>query len=164
MNLYILRHGIAADLTHGRDADRPLTPKGRRKMRQIAEAIERLDLGIKRILTSPYARARETAEIVAKRLKLKEALVFAEELTPGGTFRELVQRLKDPGAHAEDILLVGHEPCLSGFISLLTANTSLRLKLKKGGLCKLSVDELKQGRCATLEWLLTPDQLVLIAC
>ena len=69
MNLYILRHGIAVE--HGapgyaKDADRPLTPEGERKLGQIAEAMKALELTFDLILSSPYLRARQTAEIVAE--------------------------------------------------------------------------------------------------
>jgi phosphohistidine phosphatase len=61
-------------------------------------------------------------------------------------------------------MLVGHEPYLSGLISLLVSGDSdCRIVMKKGGLCKLSVGTLKHGRCAALEWLLTPKQLAAMA-
>jgi phosphohistidine phosphatase SixA len=55
------------------------------------------------------------------------------------------------------VLLVGHEPYLSGLISLLcTGGPDLALTMKKGGLCRLGVEVLSCGQCATLEWLLSP--------
>ncbi len=45
-------------------------------------------------------------------------------------------------------------------VVLLTGGRQLSLKLKKGGLCKLTVSRLNFARCATLEWLLTPRQLI----
>ena len=62
------------------------------------------------------------------------------------------------------VLLVGHEPNLSELISLLVSgDASLNLAMKKGGLCKLSAEALSPRRCATLEWLLTPKQMGLMA-
>jgi hypothetical protein len=53
---------------------------------------------------------------------------------------------------------------LSRLIALLTAgNTGMEIDLKKGGLCKLETESLRYGRCATLEWLLAPRHLVLMA-
>jgi phosphohistidine phosphatase SixA len=55
------------------------------------------------------------------------------------------------------VLLVGHEPYLSAFIALLCAGGEpLSVTLKKGGLCRLEVERLRCGRCASLEWLLPP--------
>ena len=61
------------------------------------------------------------------------------------------------------MLLVGHEPYLSGLISLLVSGeATCAVVMKKGGLCKLSIESLKPGRCAALEWLLTPKQMGLM--
>ncbi len=57
-------------------------------------------------------------------------------------------------------MLVGHEPYLSGLISVLVAGDhSLSIVVKKGGLCRLSIDKLIYDRCATLEWLAAPAML-----
>jgi phosphohistidine phosphatase len=159
MNLYLLRHGIAVERgTRGyeRDADRPLTLKGRRKLRHVIAAMRVMDLRFDVILSSPLVRARETAKIASKRLRKK--LTLTQHLAPGASAAALVrllQRLK-----REDVLLVGHEPDLSRLASLLlTGGWNLPLVLRKGGLCKLSIERLRNGRCAVLEWLLTPQQM-----
>jgi phosphohistidine phosphatase len=167
MNLYVLRHGIAVEPgTPGyeRDADRPLTPEGERKLRQIAEAMEALELSFDLILSSPYLRALQTAEIVAKALKGRKKVELSESLTPGGSTRKLVELLNRVQPSPESVLLVGHEPYLSGLISLLVSgDAGFAVVMKKGGLCKLSTESLKPGRCAALEWLLTPKQMALMS-
>jgi phosphohistidine phosphatase len=167
MNLYLLRHGIAVEPgTAGfeLDADRPLTTKGERKLHLVADAMERLELTLDLILSSPYQRARATAEIVAGVLELKKTLEFTTSLEPGGSSRELIASLKATRPAPESVLLVGHEPYLSSLISLLiSGGTGVPVTMKKGGLCKLSVDSLSHGRCAVLEWLLTQRQLVIMA-
>jgi phosphohistidine phosphatase len=165
MNLYILRHGLAEELDPRRfakDSDRPLTTKGERKMWKIAQAIEALGVSFDLILFSPYVRARQTAEIVADALGLRKRLEASETLTPAGSVKGLLASLKERGP-CEDVLLVGHEPYLSELISLLTSGkTDLPVVMKKGGLCKLSTNSLEHGRCASLEWLLTPKQMALM--
>jgi phosphohistidine phosphatase len=166
MNLYILRHGIAVqhgDPGYPNDADRPLTPKGERKVQAIAEAMDALDLSFDLILTSPYPRARQTAEIVAGVLKAGEKLQVSDDLTPGGSTEQLIQCINTHETQPEDVLLVGHEPYLSELISLLVAgDTSFPVVLKKGGFARLIADSLKHGSCATLAWLLTPKQMSLM--
>ncbi len=166
MNLYILRHGIAVEPGtpgYAKDADRPLTPDGERKLRLIAGAMRALDLTFDLILTSPYVRARQTAEVVAKALKAQKNVELSDSLTPGGGTQQLIALLNHLRPPPESVLLVGHEPYLSGLISLLiTGKASSSVVLKKGGLCKLAADSLKQGRCAALEWLLTPKQMALM--
>lgn len=163
MNLYVLRHGTAAERgapEFKTDADRPLTPKGRRQLRQVADAMEKMDLRIRLVLSSPFARARQTAEVIAKRLKLKKCLTFSDELTPDGDPKELVRELNELKPASENVLLVGHEPYLSRFIAqLVSGNENVGIDFKKGGLCKLETGSLRFGRCAILAWLLTPKQM-----
>jgi phosphohistidine phosphatase len=166
MDLYLLRHAIAVERgTPGyrRDRDRPLTPEGEKKMRRIARGLQALELSFDVILSSPFVRARQTAEIVAKLFQTEDRLVFTDALAVGGDHQALIRELQDRYSKAGDVLLVGHEPSLSILIStLLGGGASLSIMLKKGGACKLSVDSLAYGRCATLEWLLAPNQLTRI--
>jgi len=63
-------------------------------------------------------------------------------------------------AEVENLALVGHEPSLGKLASMLiSGDPNLSLSLKKGSVCRLSIDTLQYGRCATLEWLLSPSQL-----
>ena len=80
MNIYIIRHAIAVDEgmpEYEKDSERPLTDKGRKKMRQIAKGLRTLGVEIDLILSSPYVRARETAEILASEFKMKKKVAFS---------------------------------------------------------------------------------------
>ncbi len=146
------------------DTDRPLTPKGKHQLRQIASAMQNLDLRFNLILSSPFLRARQTAEIVATSLNLKRRLALSDELTPDGDAKALIRQLNELAPPSVNILLVGHEPYLSDLISLLTTGrTDLMMDFKKGGLCKLEIETLSHGRCAALAWLLTPKQMKCMA-
>ncbi|MCX6904667.1 MAG: phosphohistidine phosphatase SixA [Verrucomicrobia bacterium] len=166
MNIYLLRHGLAAvALSQKIEADRkrPLTAKGRKKMRKIAEAMKAMGLAFDLILTSPCLRAKETAAIVAKGMDAQEHIELMAELSVEAMPQAALDKLRAMHFLPENLLLVGHEPHLSGLISLLLAGSPrLRLTMKKGGLCKLSLGSLKHGRPATLEWLLTPKQILLM--
>jgi len=166
MQLFLLRHGIAVEPgTRGFEDDfaRPLTDKGRRQLRKNIAAIEELASKFDLILSSPLVRAKQTAEIVAKQLKLKKRLRFTSALAPGGAAAILVRQLEREKPSPEKVLLVGHEPDLSRLISLFTTGGyQMQVDFKKGGLCKLEVEKLKAGQCARLAWLLTPKQMKLI--
>lgn len=163
MILYLLRHGIAVDPVEPgvrRDADRPLTPKGRRRLHLAARALRSMGISFDLILASPYVRSRQTAEIIVKALQLHKLLQSSEHLAPGGNPKSLIQSLNAVKPRPKSVLLVGHEPCLTRLIALLVAgNTDAIIDLKKGGLCRLGVENLCHGRCAVLESLLTPRQL-----
>jgi phosphohistidine phosphatase len=159
MELYILRHGIAVERGspgYKKDGDRPLTKEGEEKMRQIAEAMMVMDLKFDLILSSPYVRAEQTARIVAN--ELDEDVTFTEFLLPNANSLELIREINDE--KPQRVLLVGHEPDLSRLVSLLVTGASdATIELKKGGLCKLTLDKLVFAQCATLNWLLTPKLL-----
>lgn len=161
MNLYLMRHAIAAEADgNTEDSQRPLTEKGREKLGKIVCNLEKLGLEVDVILSSPYLRARQTAAVVAEGLNVRpKNMLETENLTPFAFSDKLVEEIKarDP---VENLLLVGHEPFLSQLIGTLVAgDASLSIDMKKAGLCKLSIVQLTNGRCATLEWLLTPAQL-----
>ncbi|MGA2178158.1 MAG: phosphohistidine phosphatase SixA [Verrucomicrobiota bacterium] len=166
MNLYLLRHGIATEpemAGYKPDSERSLTTKGKARLHVAAKAMEALDLSFDLILSSPFRRAKQTAEIIAKNFKLRKKLAFSDDLTPAGNPRLLIQQLNQFHPEPENVLLVGHEPYLGQLIALLAAgNTSLEIDFKKGGLCKLEAEFLLYGRCAKLVWLLTPRQMELM--
>jgi len=166
MNLYLLRHGIATEPEMAGfkpDSERSLTAKGKNRLRTAARAIVELNLSFDLILSSPFRRAKQTAEIIAKYFKLREKLAFSDDLTPAGNPRLLIQQLNHFRPEPKNILLVGHEPYLGQLIALLAGgNTSLEIDFKKGGLCKLEAEFLLYGRCAKLVWLLTPRQMELM--
>ena len=133
-------------------------------MRQIAKALRHLGVEFDLILSSPYVRACETAEILADVFKMKDKIIFSDHLIPLGNPELLVGEINEN--HTVDSLaIVGHEPHLSSLIGLLTAESAkLEITLKKGGVCHLSADDLHhQDHRATLEWLLTPGILMEIS-
>jgi phosphohistidine phosphatase SixA len=86
--------------------------------------------------------------------------MFSDLLLPAGTADSIVSTIVE-NYLADELLIVGHEPCLGLLISLLAAaNLDLAINIKKGGVCCLSTDDLRVERRATLEWLLTPKILL----
>ena len=165
--LFVLRHGIAVirgDASYPLDSDRPLTTKGVKRMRRIAKGMRRMKVGFDLLLTSPYRRALETAFVVGREYGAGEIIQTSQALRPEVLPEEVVRSLQEKYSPCRRLLLVGHEPQLSALISILTSgNASARPLLKKGGLCKLEVERLQMGKCATLLWLLTPRQMISIA-
>jgi phosphohistidine phosphatase len=160
MNIFILRHGIAVERgTKGfeKDSERPLTGKGKRQLRTSAGAMKRMKLRFDLILSSPYKRARQTAEIVAEELKLKKRLKFSDALKSENDPESVIAEIAGLKTTLENILLVGHEPYLSRLISMLiSGNDTMAMDFKKGGLCKLEMEKSDGAPSAQLAWLLTP--------
>ena len=160
MNLFVLRHGIAVDLGVkgcARDSERALTGEGKRKVRKVAKAMRAMKLEFDLILSSPFVRARQTAEVVAKELGLD--LTFTDALIPRTEVTKILNVLAKHQDDAENVLIVGHEPHLSETIGYLLAGEDKSfVTLKKAGLCKLVLRSLKPAH-GMLEWLLMPRQL-----
>ena len=161
MNLYLIRHAIAVEEDpSGEDSQRPLTEKGVKKMRQIAKGLRTLGVEFDLILTSPYTRARQTADILGDVFRLKKEILISANLSPMGDPDLLLAEINEK-YKADSLALVGHEPYLSAFVSLLvTGGAPVEMTFKKGGVCRLAADDLHHTRRATLEWLLTPGVLV----
>lgn len=164
MNIYLLRHGIAVvrnDPSLQTDADRPLTVKGLKQMRKAARGLRRLKIPFDAVVTSPFTRARQTADVVAATLELQSTLEETSELTPESTVENLLCNLARFQNHSH-VLLIGHEPLLSDFAAFLLSlehSSKLGIRLKKGGLCRIEVDALPPPARGTLHWLMTPKQL-----
>ena len=152
MELYFLRHGIAADEgPEGMgDAGRPLTKDGIAKMQAGARGMRRLGLRLDALLSSPLVRAHETAAIIARELGLE--LQLADELAPGCDIEQLFALLGEHRA-ADSVMLVGHEPDFSSLIGALTGGS--QMLMKKGGLGRVDIERLEHG-AGTLTWLLPP--------
>jgi phosphohistidine phosphatase len=163
MEIYLLRHGLAVERgTPGfeDDAQRPLTPKGKKQLRRAGQAMAELELDFEVILTSPFRRARETAEIVARALKAGKRLKLCAALAADRKPAALIRFLEKLKPAPDRILLVGHEPFLSELMSrLLTGGPGLAVDFPKAGLCKLNLKRWGAGPCARLAWLLTPQQM-----
>ncbi|OGB94581.1 MAG: hypothetical protein A2Z31_09875, partial [candidate division NC10 bacterium RBG_16_65_8] len=121
--------------------------------------ITALGLSFDRVLTSPYLRALQTAELVADELGLKVQVERTPHLAPDGCPRALMDLIASQSSARSRVLVVGHEPYLSELISVLVAGDErTAITMKKAGLCKLAMQTARYGRCASLEWLLTPAQ------
>lgn len=158
MKLFLLRHATAAQRnlrTYPNDDARPLISAGKREALRAARMLRAKKVTFDHIISSPLTRARQTAEIVAK--VHKSEVKFTAHFAPEGNMRDLIKHLRHTCAREATVLLVGHEPYMTQLISLLiSGKEGVNIRLKKGGLCKLTADSLRFGRCGRLDWLLTP--------
>ena len=157
MRVYMLRHGQAASRAgYESDADRPLTDEGAEAMRREAVVIKALVQAVDAIVTSPYPRARQTAEIVAQALGATDHVLVDKRLAPGFSiteFEAVVREHEPDGA----IMLVGHEPDFSETLS--DAIGGGRLVMKKAGLARIDLPD-HSVRRGELVWLAPPAVLL----
>lgn len=157
MVLYVLRHAIAEDLLSNAvpDSSRRITKKGRRKARRVLSHAASIGVRPRAILTSPYVRARETAEIAASEFGGDTDPVVSSALIPYVSVHVLWSTLRGPAVRG-DLMVVGHNPQLSELVMWLLGGRADALWLKKSGLAALAVDPADRRPRATLSWLLTP--------
>ncbi len=156
MQLYFLRHGLAdwPDWDPARDHERPLTKEGMKKMKATAKTLAALGLKFDAILSSPYTRAWQTADIVANALGLEAS--SEPRLAPGFNLEKLAGVLKE-NADVEALLLVGHEPSFSAVIEQLIDGG--RVMMKKGAMARVDLADPTELQ-GELVWLLPPKVLI----
>jgi phosphohistidine phosphatase len=156
MEVYLLRHAIAENLRPGQqDAARRLTAPGRNKLRRVLLVARAAGVKPSLILTSPYQRAIETAEIAAEVLASTNPIVPSDVLLPSSS-PEAVWRLIRSHSDETAILLAGHEPLLGETASYLLGAPRLLVDLKKSALLRIDLEESAGEPRGMLQWLLTP--------
>ena len=155
MRLFVLRHAIAEDAAAGQpDSERRLTDTGRVKLRRVLRRARQAGVAPGAIVSSPYVRARQTAEVAVEELEHSSPIVETANLTPHGNLFELwneVRALSD-----DQTLLVGHNPQLSELVAWMIGAPGYGVEMKKSGLAFLEVYGMGPQPRASLVWLLTP--------
>ncbi len=163
MNLYILRHGIAADrgAQYPDDDLRPLTDKGISRMRREAKGMDAIGVSPDLIISSTLVRAIQTAEIVQQRLSSPPPLIKSRSLVPEAHPSQILDELAANHSSLDSVMVVGHEPHMSSLVSyILTGRVSWIIEMKKGAL--VSIDLSPSGR-GQLLWALAPRHLRALA-
>ncbi len=154
MQLYIVRHGPAGNAGEwaGPDSDRPLTRHGKQVVLRVAQRLADLGLEVDAIITSPYVRARQTAEILARTLHRADQLETDARLAAGFGIADLMSLLADY-SEVSALVIVGHEPDLGQAICNLVG--AERLKMKKGAVALVDVPDPHTAR-GQLQWVAPP--------
>ncbi len=156
VDLFLFRHGIAEERRHGFDDSlRSLTDEGILRTTEVARRLRNLGFVADRLLSSPYLRASQTADL-AQQAGLAEQVELEICLVPGGDAWPLIEGLLG------SCLLVGHEPDLTHLAARLLGAPAGCLALKKAGFVHLrwsQQDRSPDGR-AELQVLLRPSLLV----
>ncbi|MGH2880020.1 MAG: SixA phosphatase family protein [Solirubrobacteraceae bacterium] len=155
--LWLLRHADAEPHGTRVDAERRLTERGVKQAEVAGLALARMGMGFAAALSSPKARARETAELALAQMPAEQApgLELHEPLAGDFQAPQALEALAATGRESP-LLLIGHEPDLSGIVGELTGG---RVDLKKGGLAVVRLG----GAGSELVLLLRPAELALIA-
>lgn len=154
--LYLVRHAIADERGPDwpDDSKRPLTEHGISRFKEEVKGLARLDAELDEIFTSPFVRAKQTAQLLASGLRHKAAVRTLKMLEPGHGPAAVIRELAKE-ARKSRIAIVGHEPDLGDLASHLLG-TRKPLPFKKGGICRIDIASLPSARAGTLVWMITP--------
>jgi phosphohistidine phosphatase len=155
MEIYLMRHGeaVSASEWRGADADRPLTVVGRAKLLEALDGMRRVKFSVPHVLTSPYLRAKETAEMFCKQLGLQPPQVVRE--LSSGANNETLRRVVTIHKASMPMLIVGHMPEIAIFGSRITTEPSVMDKgLQPADILALDAGPLDQkwGEGKVLWW------------
>lgn len=129
-SLTLFRHAkTERDSTTGRDFDRRLNERGERDAPRMGEEIRELGLEYGLILSSPAARAAETAELAGLAPRFDQRIYDAS----AGELLSIVQEVDD---QVRKLMLVGHNP---GFDRLASRLLGSNVEMPTGSLLEIEL-------------------------
>ena len=152
--LYLIRHGVAEEQGNSwpDDSKRPLTDEGTQRMRKAARGLAKMGVRFDAVLTSPYLRTRQTAEILAEEYEDRPPVVPVESLTPGALLADAIADI-ERHARSSRVAIVGHEPGI-GELAARLAGARYPIEFKKGAVCRIDVKTFPAGP-GRLRWFMT---------
>lgn len=156
MDIYFLRHANAGEpkLNPAKDEKRPIDKLGIEQSHDVGRALAALDVSPDVIIASPLRRATQTAAVVANELGHEDKVITDAALRPEATYEKFQDLLRRHGRR-DAILVVGHNPSMTGFLNKLVYGDGSpnAIELKKGAVAKVE----KNGRKpAVLRWTMPP--------
>jgi phosphohistidine phosphatase len=161
MDLYIIRHGAAAELDKEitEEGYRYLTVHGRNHCKIVAQRLKDLQVKFDAILSSPLVRAVQTAEVFACVLKYEGEIKTAIELIGGNSYSRFLQLIKR-NKHNNNLAVFAHAPDVNTFShNLINGPKDIHLNFKNASVCKINFDA--QTDTGTLIWSLNSENMKL---
>ena len=154
-HLYLMRHCEPVP-GHPMDGTRQLTDKGKKQAetmgKWLAGLIGRVDI----VITSPFARAMETAEIMTK--ALGSHMADSRMLEPDGEPVEMWKEIERLAQQSEHVLVVGHDPSINALLSHLTTAAGVggndEVRFEHGAIACLKDDD--PDKDWRLHWFVSP--------
>ncbi len=119
--LLIVRHAKSSwDHPGLRDFERPLNPRGRRAAPEMARRLAACGVRPDWVRTSPAVRARQTVDLMQPLLAFDPAVVEGVPDLYGADPEEILAEVRSAPAAAGTLMIVGHNPGLTGFSNLVS--------------------------------------------
>lgn len=161
MQIYVVRHGLAIDREDPKappDAERYLTEEGVQKTKRVAAAVAELSGSADVLLSSPYVRAMQTAEIFAEALDYPKQKIRRTDLLLPGTGASLLFKELAKDKQSATVFLFGHAPQLDDVVAAALCSKHPITSLKKAGVALIELKRVSPPS-GQLVWLATPKLL-----
>lgn len=156
MELYLFRHGIAEDAPPGKpDSSRALTPQGRERSAAVVKTARNAGVMPSLIVSSPYLRAMQTAEVAASEFGWKGDIVQMPSLVPHGTPEAVWSDIRDLRGESA-VLLAGHEPLMANLAAYLLNAPGLIVDMKKSAMLRIDMAGTGHAPRGVLRWMIVP--------
>jgi phosphohistidine phosphatase len=155
MIVYFLRHAMAGTKRANPvvDEKRPLNKEGIEQCRYMGRLLNAMNAHVNLILSSPLRRATQSASLVGNEIAYEQRIELTPALRPGASYNAFREMLHQAGP-LEAVMVVGHNPNLSRFLSLLVTGglSDQAVEMKKGSVARVDVG----AKRSVLQWLVTP--------
>jgi phosphohistidine phosphatase len=160
MLLYIIRHGIAEKpIGFLQDKDRSLTSEGTAIVSKLANALNLKGVKPDLIISSPYLRAKQTADLLAKGLKYANSIEIDNRLMPNATMTFL-QEILIENSDKSSLMIISHEPAVSEFSTTLCASNADRVYgFSPASICCVIVESIPTIR-GSLYWFASAEEII----
>lgn len=168
MHLFIIRHAVAEEREefakkNTDDSLRPLTGKGKKKLQKMILSLEKEFEKLDLVVTSPYLRAKQSAQVVSDIMD-NAKVVECAELVPHAPPQSLVKWIKTHCGSCKRIAVVGHEPHISSFTSYVLSGDPKEsfVEMKKSSVALIEVGNFEDmtPSKAKLQWLASPRMMI----
>lgn len=158
MDLYIIRHAWAGhygDPEWPDDSQRPLTDEGRERFAAMIAKLAQRGFTPELIATSPMARCRQTAEIIADECPGDPEIVELDELLPGGDLEALMDWTRRRAKSQKQIAWCGHAPDVGRLLAGVISETHCWIRFAKGAVARVRFPGPPHPGEGELRWMVT---------
>jgi phosphohistidine phosphatase len=158
MDLYLIRHAEAVPQgkRYPSDEERPLNDLGQEQARLLAEGLQRLQIDLEVLVSSPLVRAQQTAEGLREHwIESAPELQTCVDLAPDGKPKKVARFVNE--LEAGSVGLVGHMPDLGTLAAWLLGGRRVKLDFAKAGVALIRCAEGVGKGAGELVWMVTPE-------
>jgi phosphohistidine phosphatase len=156
MNIYLIRHGDSEKSSvDKKDFQRELTSSGKNMTKKAALQWKKIIPEFDYIISSPYIRAVQTAELIAEIFSPNNGIITDIKLAPGSKTDDLIEVIYT--YKSRNIAIVGHQPDLAEHVSYLISASHAYVEFKKSSIAKLSFGSKVKAGKGTLDFLIPPE-------